>query len=686
MMKCHFARDCFSKTSIPSYQSHVQTKPLHSSKQKPKLKHVKYFEAKYNKVKAKIALLSLSASAPNSSLGKNKGLVAKTYEWDEEEVPSDKIERTKVKALMALADEERVYVGKESVSNGEWVTIFILKVYTLLEMEDNDVRKSFLDYLCIELNYVEEQRNNLLSKHRNLAQELNTCKEQLLIPTQKKKILGIDQLTEDTSGSGPKDLVFVKPLAYNPNRFITSGNKPRLSEAEDFILPNHDADKSTDESLIYSTPLPLLEKLDGANLISGPKTIKSMLKSNSTFKAETLKGFIINEPSSAPAKGINYDETYAPLTKLEAIRIFLAMATYMNFIVYLMDVKSAFLNGKLKEEVYVKQPSSFESATPVVFKAPKPFSNAERVPQGIKPKAKPGHKKHSTSLKQPSVYNSEVTKAYFILHSESASRNDASVVSTAEADPKKYAPGDFIPQQQGMNEETKNTSYDHSFADTSVGTSSKISFSTDAISSKKTEDDIIPLAGQDGTQQAKLNVKLTKQQSKPTSPPTTPIIPPVITTTTTQMRSPFLQSPPKSSSQPEGEHIKKDNGKKALSSEEAKKESTINGKRIHLTDEQINQQKKIEEEAKAEATKRKSEIRKEELVDLFGPEVALFYEDGRPIDGKGIGRKLLDKVYETYSIELAGKEFAYDGEKSLFTIGALLKNKLEFTVVLEKQL
>ncbi|GJU81841.1 retrovirus-related pol polyprotein from transposon TNT 1-94 [Tanacetum coccineum] len=60
-------------------------------------------------------------------------------------------------------------------------------------------------------------------------------------------------------------------------------------------------------------------------------------------------------------EGIDYDETFAPVARLEAIRIFLAFATYMNFIVYQMDVKSAFLNGKLKEEVYVKQPPGFES-------------------------------------------------------------------------------------------------------------------------------------------------------------------------------------------------------------------------------------------------------------------------------------------------------------------------------------
>lgn len=68
---------------------------------------------------------------------------------------------------------------------------------------------------------------------------------------------------------------------------------------------------------------------------------------------------------------------------------------------------------------------------------------------------------------------------------------------------------------------------------------------------------------------------------------------------------------------------------------------------------------------------------------FFHYSVALFYEDGRPIDGKGVGRKVLDKVQETYGSELAGKEFAYDGEKSLFTVGALPRNKLEFSVVLE---
>ncbi|GJW15364.1 putative reverse transcriptase domain-containing protein [Tanacetum coccineum] len=59
-------------------------------------------------------------------------------------------------------------------------------------------------------------------------------------------------------------------------------------------------------------------------------------------------------------EGIDYDEVFAPMAKLEAIRIFLAFASFMGFIVYQIDVKSAFLYGKIDEEVYVSQPPGFQ--------------------------------------------------------------------------------------------------------------------------------------------------------------------------------------------------------------------------------------------------------------------------------------------------------------------------------------
>ncbi|GKF82009.1 retrovirus-related pol polyprotein from transposon TNT 1-94, partial [Tanacetum coccineum] len=53
---------------------------------------------------------------------------------------------------------------------------------------------------------------------------------------------------------------------------------------------------------------------------------------------------------------IDFKESFAPVARLEAIRIFIAFAAHMNMIIYQMDVKTEFLNGILREKVYVSQP------------------------------------------------------------------------------------------------------------------------------------------------------------------------------------------------------------------------------------------------------------------------------------------------------------------------------------------
>nr|GFD51462.1 retrovirus-related Pol polyprotein from transposon TNT 1-94 [Tanacetum cinerariifolium] len=57
--------------------------------------------------------------------------------------------------------------------------------------------------------------------------------------------------------------------------------------------------------------------------------------------------------------GIDFEESFASVSRLEAIRIFLAYAAHKNMVVYQMDVNIAFLNGNLREEVYVSQPDRF---------------------------------------------------------------------------------------------------------------------------------------------------------------------------------------------------------------------------------------------------------------------------------------------------------------------------------------
>ena len=61
----------------------------------------------------------------------------------------------------------------------------------------------------------------------------------------------------------------------------------------------------------------------------------------------------------AQQEGIDFEETFAPVARIEAIRKFLSLSSFQKFKVYQMDVKLAFLNGDLEEEVYIEQPERF---------------------------------------------------------------------------------------------------------------------------------------------------------------------------------------------------------------------------------------------------------------------------------------------------------------------------------------
>nr|GEZ17462.1 hypothetical protein [Tanacetum cinerariifolium] len=78
-------------------------------------------------------------------------------------------------------------------------------------------------------------------------------------------------------------------------------------------------------------------------------------------------------------KGLVMKRTFAPVVRLEAIKIFLAYAAYIGFMVYQMDVKSAFLNGKISKEVYVQQPPRFESS-----EFPNPVCKLDKALYGLK--------------------------------------------------------------------------------------------------------------------------------------------------------------------------------------------------------------------------------------------------------------------------------------------------------------
>ncbi|GJS18841.1 hypothetical protein Tco_0413313 [Tanacetum coccineum] len=270
-----------------------------------------------------------------------------------DEVSSDDNEMVEVKVLMTLA-EDNDDVSKEGAKNGEWLKISMRKLLVLKQ-----AKFDFLTMQHINTEILKENKNlrtelkeltAIIETWLNNSNKVNQCISEQ-IPSQKKRVLGVDQLTKDPSSSGQKDLVFVKSSANDTKVSIPSVERPWMSKAKGFILPNHDTGRilptesqrnttnpsvvvtdssateydSADESSVCSTPLPPLKKLNGVEPTSGPKTIKSILRSKSTFKAEILKGAIINEPSSAPVKGNKNSSALvvnsAPAGKLKIVKI-----------------------------------------------------------------------------------------------------------------------------------------------------------------------------------------------------------------------------------------------------------------------------------------------------------------------------------------------------------------------------
>ncbi|GJY79103.1 putative ribonuclease H-like domain-containing protein, partial [Tanacetum coccineum] len=108
-------------------------------------------------------------------------------------------------------------------------------------------------------------------------------------------------------------------------------------------------------------------------------------------------------------EGIYYDEVFAHVARIEAIRLFLAYASFMGFIVYQMDVKSAFLYGTIEEEVYVYQPLGFEDP-----KFPDKVYKVEKALYGLHQATRAWYKTLSTYLIENGFRRGTIDKTLFI--------------------------------------------------------------------------------------------------------------------------------------------------------------------------------------------------------------------------------------------------------------------------------
>nr|GFB36041.1 copia protein [Tanacetum cinerariifolium] len=108
-------------------------------------------------------------------------------------------------------------------------------------------------------------------------------------------------------------------------------------------------------------------------------------------------------------EGIEYDEVFAPIARIEAIRLFLAYASFKNFMVYQMDVKSDFLYGKIEEEVYVCQPLGSEDPD-----FPDKVYKVEKALYGLHQAPRAWYETLSTYMLDNGFHKGKIDKTLFI--------------------------------------------------------------------------------------------------------------------------------------------------------------------------------------------------------------------------------------------------------------------------------
>ncbi|GJU71114.1 putative ribonuclease H-like domain-containing protein [Tanacetum coccineum] len=125
---------------------------------------------------------------------------------------------------------------------------------------------------------------------------------------------------------------------------------------------------------LYACFLSHIEPISIAKALSDLSWVEAMQEELLKFK---------HQQGHRQEEGIDYEEVFAPVARIEAIRLFLAYASFMGFLVYQMDVKSAFLYGTIEEEVYVTQPPGFKDPDHLdkVYKVVKALYGLHQAPR-----------------------------------------------------------------------------------------------------------------------------------------------------------------------------------------------------------------------------------------------------------------------------------------------------------------
>nr|GFC21975.1 retrovirus-related Pol polyprotein from transposon TNT 1-94 [Tanacetum cinerariifolium] len=183
--------------------------------------------------------------------------------------------------------------------------------------------------------------------------------------------VGDDNLDIEVAHMG-NDPLFDAPIPKVTSAQSSSTASPQSNVQSNHQMPHHNSKWTKDhplnniiDQLSRLEELNEFERLKVWELVPRPDQVMVItLKWIYKVKLDELGGILKNKARLVARgyrqeEGIDFEESFAPVARLEAIRIFLAYAAHKNMVVYQMDVKTAFLIGNLREKVYVSQPDGF---------------------------------------------------------------------------------------------------------------------------------------------------------------------------------------------------------------------------------------------------------------------------------------------------------------------------------------
>ncbi|GJQ89192.1 retrovirus-related pol polyprotein from transposon TNT 1-94 [Tanacetum coccineum] len=215
-------------------------------------------------------------------------------------------------------------------------------------------------------------------------------------PTEGDLDLLFEAMYDDFIGGQPSSALRTAPAAQAPQVLQTQRkhyNKQQEStpRQQSFTSSQNVKEAMTDPAWIESMQEELLQfkRLDVWVLVPLPDNIKPLTLKWLFKNKHDEENTVIRNKSRLVVRGyrqeegIDFEESFAPVARMEAIRIFLAYAAHKSFTVFQMDVKTAFLHGTLKEDVYVCQPEGFIDADHPshVFKLKKALYGLKQAPR-----------------------------------------------------------------------------------------------------------------------------------------------------------------------------------------------------------------------------------------------------------------------------------------------------------------